>query len=217
MIGGSVEEELHALLRIIFDLQAPEEEARIQVKRPESLNILESRWFEDLVNACVEGVLLSFDLRRKSEDDDLKEIDEWKKPAIKGGWVERRKNHRLRIRTMVDDLFEKNLPLADVPASIRAWKLQVADECANTILERFHIRPSSSGPWASHHRMLCDMGKNLEHALSHRDLFLMTGRIAEAKAMEVRIRTAYETMRELMQQLEEIGLSESKDLYRRGR
>ena len=218
MIGSPVEKELRALLRVIFDLQAPEEgEASIRIGRLESLNLLEVRWFEDLVNACIEGVLLAFDLRKKTENDDPKEIEKWKKPVIEGGWVERRKNHRLRIRTMVDDLFEKNLPLADVPASVRAWKIQVADECANTILERFHVRPSSSGPWASHRRMMHDMGQNLKHALGHKDLFLMTGRITEAKAMETRIRTAYETVRELMRDLREIGLSESKELYRQGR
>lgn len=126
---------------------------------------------------------MTFDLRGKTEHDEPKEIEEWRKPVIVGGWVERRENHRLCIRTMVDDLFENNCPLSDVPTSVRAWKLQTADQCADVVLERFHVRPASSGPWMSHRRRMHDIGDYFHQALGYKDLFLMTGRIVEAKAM----------------------------------
>ena len=204
MMEGDIATELRALLRVIFDLRAPGEgEADLQISRPESLRFFESGWLEDLVRAIVEGVLTTFDLRRKTKTDDAKEIEEWKNPAVADGWVERRKNHRLRIRTMVDDLFEKNRPLPDVLSCVRAWKLQVADKCADVILERFHVRPASSGPWASCRKTMRDIGENLRQALAHKDLFSMTGRIAEAKAMEPTIKSAYQAIRELMQDIEE--------------
>ncbi|MFZ5917759.1 MAG: hypothetical protein ACOYZ7_12540 [Chloroflexota bacterium] len=200
--------ELRALLRVIFDLRVPEEgEATHQISRPESLNILELSWLEDLVEAVVEGVLTAFDLRRKSENDDPAAIEQWKKPMTAlGGWVERRKNHRLRIRTMVDDLFEKNLPTADIPASVRAWKIQVADECADAILERYHVRPASSGPWALYRQTMHDIAQSLQQALGYKDLFLMTGRASEARTMETSIRNAYESIRDLVQDMEQNSL-----------
>lgn len=203
MTGDSIDTELCALLRIIFDLRVPEEgDANLQINRPENSIILELGWLEDLIEAIVEGVLIAFDLRRKTENDDSKEIEKWKKPVIVGGWVERRKNHRLRIRTMVDDLFEKNFPFSNVPASVRAWKIQIADGCADAILERFHLRPASSGPWAIYRRTMHDIGESLQQALGYKNLFLMTGRIAEAKAMEASIKSAYQAIRELVQDLE---------------
>jgi len=162
---------------------------------------------EDLVEAILEQVWLTFDLRRKMKDDDPGEIEEWKKPLIVGGWVERRKNHRLRIRTMVDDLIEKGFPQPDVPASIRAWKIQVADVCADVMLERFHVRPASSGPWAAYRRTMHNIGENLQQALAYRDLFLMTGRTAEARTMETTIESAYQAICELMRDLDESGSS----------
>lgn len=208
---GRIETELRALLRVIFDLRVPGEgDVDLRINRPEGLNILELSWLEDLIEAIVEGVLISFDLRGKTEKDDPKEIEEWKKPVIVGGWVERRKNHRLRIRTMVDDLFERNpkdLSLSNVPTSVvRAWKIQIADKCADAILERFHIRPASSGPWASYRRIMHNIGQNLQQALGYKDLFLMTGRIAEAKTMEASIESAHQAIRELLRDLEESGL-----------
>lgn len=200
-----IDMELRALLRIIFDLRVPEEkDVQHRINRPETLNILELSWLEDLVEAIVEGVLTSFDLRRKTDFASSSEIEEWKKPAVVlGGWVERRKNHRLRIRTMVDDLFEKNLPPLDVPASVRAWKIQVSDECADAILERFHLRPASSGPWASYRQMMHTVSQNLQQALGYKDLFLITGRVSEAKTMETAIRGAYKTIQELVHDIEE--------------
>ena len=204
MMEGDIATELCALLRVIFDLRAPEEgEADLPISRPESLRFFESDWLEDLVRAIVEGTLTAFDLCRKTKEDNPKEIEEWKNPVIAGGWVERRKNHRLRIRTMVDDLFEKNRPLPDVLSCVRAWKLHVADKCADVILERFHVRPASSGPWASYRRAMRDIGEDLQQALAHKDLFSMTGRIAEAKAMEPTIESAYQAIRALVQELEE--------------
>jgi hypothetical protein len=200
--------ELRALVRVVCDLRVPEEgEAKYQVSRPECINILELDWLEDLVEAILLGVLTTFDLRKKTELDDPDEIEEWKKPAVTvGGWVERRKNHRLRIRTMVDDLFEKNLPPLEVPATVRAWKIQVADECANAILDRFHIRPASSGPWASYRRTMHDIAQNLQQALGYKDLFLITGRPSEAKTMEASIKDAYHTIQQLVQEIEEDGV-----------
>lgn len=202
-MGGETETALRALLSVIFDLRVPEEgDAHLQINRPASLSFLELSWLEDLVTAIIEGVLITFDLREKTENDEPKEIEEWKKPVILGGWVERRKNHRLRIRTMVDDLFERNLPLSDVPASVRAWKIQIADLCADAILDRFHVRPASSGPWASYRRTMHGIAQDLQQALGYKDLFLMTGRVAEAKTMEATLENAYQAIRELVQDLE---------------
>ena len=207
-MDGAIETELRALLRVIFDLRVPEEgDANLQIKRPGGLSISELSWLEDLAEAILEGVLLTFDLRRRTKDDDPGEIESWKKPMIVGGWIERRKNHRLRIRTMVDDLVEKSFPRSDVPASVRAWKIQVADGCADTILERFHVRPASSGPWAAYRRTMHGIGESLQQALAYRDLFLMTGRITEAKTMETTIKSAYQAVRELMRDLDESGSS----------
>jgi len=199
-----VETQLYTLLRVIFDLRVPEEGDRhLQVSRPEGLSISDLSWLEDLVEAIAQEVLLTFDLREKMKTDDPKEIEEWKEPVVVGGWVERRKNHRLRIRTAVDDLFEKNFPDQDVPASVRAWKIQIADQCADTVLERFHVRPASSGPWASYRRTMHEIGEKLRQALAYKDLFLMTGRVAEAQTMETAIESAYQAIRQLMQNLNE--------------
>jgi hypothetical protein len=206
-MDASIAAELRMVLRVIFDLRAPEEGgASLRIRRPAGMNILEMSWLEDLVDVIVEGVLVAFDLRRKTENDDPQEIEEWKQPLAVGGWVERRKNHRLRIRTMVDDLFEKNLGLPDVPASVRAWKIQVADTCADVILDRFHVRPASSGPWASFRLAMHDIAQNLQQALGYKDLFLMTGRVSEAKTMETVIEDAYQAVRELVRELEDSGL-----------
>jgi len=207
-MDSGVGTELRALLRVIVDLRVPEEgDSDLKTNRPECLNILELGWLEDLVKAVVEGVLVTFDLRKKTDDDDLEEIEEWKKPVVANGWTERRKNHRLRIRTMVDDLFEEKLPLSEVPASVRAWKLRVADECANVILDRFHVRSASSGPWASYRKKMHRIGESLQQALGYKDLFLMTGRTAEAKAMGEIVETAHRAMDELMHDLQDSDLA----------
>lgn len=200
--------ELRALMRVICDLRVPEEgEAKYQVARPEGLSILELEWLEDLVEAIVEGVLTTFDLRKKTDFDNPQEVEEWKKPVVTvGGWVERRKNHRLRIRTMVDDLFEKNLPPLEVQATVRAWKIQVADACADAILARFHVRPASTGPWASYRQTMHDIAQNLQQALGYKDLFLLTGRTSEARTMETSIKDAYQTIQQLVQEIEKDGI-----------
>jgi hypothetical protein len=206
-MDATIDTELRALLRVIFDLRVPEEgETHLQIKRPQALGTTELSWLENLVDDIVKEVLLSFDLRRKSMDDDLEEIEKWKTEVIVGGWVERRKNHRLRIRTAVDDLFEENKPLAHVPANVRAWKIQVADECANAILSRFYLRPASSGPWATYRRTMYDIEQNLQQALGCQTLFLMTGRISEVKTMEAAIESAYEATRALVQEIQEDGV-----------
>ncbi len=197
--------ELRTLLRAIFELEEPRE-ARLRTDRPQSLDILKPDWMENLVQAIVEGVLMTFDLRRKTENDVLAEIQEWTRPTGVNGWVERRKNHRLRIRTMVDDLFEEGLALSNVTANVRAWKLRVADTCADTVLERYHVRPASSGPWASQRQKMRQIGDDLQRALGYKDLFLMTGRVAEAKTMQAIVDNAHQAMQELITHLEESDL-----------
>lgn len=203
-MDGVIEIRIRTLLRVICDLRVPEEgDEGLQVNRPEGLTISELSWLEDLVEAIAREILLTFDLREKTKDDDPEEVEKWKKPVTVGGWVERRKNHRLRIRTEVDDLFEKSFPDSNVSASVRAWKIQIADQCADAILERFHVRPASSGPWAFYRRMMYEIGEKLQQALAYKDLFLMTGRIAEAQTMEATIESAYQAVCELMQDLNE--------------
>jgi hypothetical protein len=208
-MDATIDIDLCALLRVIFDLRVPAEgEAHLQIKRPETLGFSELSWLERLVDAIIGEVLLSFDLRRKSPDDDPEEIEAWKTQAVVGGWVERRKNHRLRIRTAVDDLFEQNVPLSSVPANVRAWKIQIADECADAILSRFHLRAASSGPWATYRRTMYDIEQNLQQALGCQTLFLMTGRANEVKTMESAIASAYQAAHRLVQELEEVEVGE---------
>lgn len=200
----SIETELRALLRVIFDLRVPEEgQTHLQIKRPESLTISDLSRLDNLVEAIIREVTLSFDLRRKSEDDDPDEIERWKTRIVEGEWVERRKNHRLRIRTSVDDLFDKHLGLSAMPAAVRAWRLQVVDECADAVLSRFHVRPASSGPWASYRQTLYDIGQDLQQALGCRNLFLMTGRTGEVKMMLDAIERAQQATRALLSDIEE--------------
>ena len=74
-MDATIDIDLCALLRVIFDLRVPAEgEAHLQIKRPETLGFSELSWLERLVDAIIGEVLLSFDLRRKSPDDDLDEI-----------------------------------------------------------------------------------------------------------------------------------------------
>jgi hypothetical protein len=198
-----VETELRALLRVIFDLRVPEEgQTHLQIKRPESLTISDLSHLDNLVEAIIREVTLSFDLRRKSDDDDPEEIEEWKMPIVEGEWVERRKNQRLRIRTSVDDLFDQHLALSGMPATVRAWRLQVVDECADAILSRFHARPASSGPWASYRKTLHEIGQDLQQALGCKTLFLMTGRTSEVKMMLDAVERAHQAMRKLVSDIE---------------
>ena len=207
-MDGRVKVELEALLRVIFGLSAPKkEDEEFRVTLPESLAFLRTDWLEDLIRNITQEILASFDLRRKTMDDDPKEIEKWKSPSIQGGWIERRKNHHLRIRTTIDDLFEKNRPLPDVLTCVRAWKLEVSDACADAIIKRFHIRPVIAGPWVGRREQMQKISQSVQETLAHKDLFLMTGRIAEAKAMEFTIKKAYLAMRELIEELEEHDLA----------
>ena len=138
----------------------------------------------------------------KTADDDPAEIEQWKQIDAESEVIEQRKNHRLRIRTAVDDLFEESLAHMDVPASLRAYKIQIADACADTILDRFYLRPPSTGPHTQHRRTIYGVGQRLQQALGYKTLFLMTGRIAEVRAMETAIEAAYETIHKLLQELE---------------
>jgi hypothetical protein len=198
------ETEINALLRVIFDLRVPEPgQTRLQIKRPASLGITELSCLEELIDAIIREVMLSFDLRKKTAEDDPEEIEEWKKPLIEGGWVERRRNHRLRIRTTVDDLFEKTIVLPEMPATVRAWRIQVVDECADAILERYHLRPASSGPWALYRRTLYEVGQDLQQALGCTTLFLMTGRTTEIRSMMAAVDRAHQATSKLLGELEE--------------
>ena len=200
---GSTETELCALLRVIFDLRVPEEgEARYQIRRPPDLDVARLGWVAGLTDAIVRDVMLTFDLRKKSADDDPDEIERWKKVIVADGYIERRKNHHLRIKTSVDDLFEKTCPRCDVTASMRAWKIQLAGECADAILELYHVRPAASGPWASYRRAMYDIGQSLQQGLAHKDLFLMTGRIQEVKSMGAVVADAHHILSDLLSELD---------------
>ena len=198
--------ELSTLLRVIFDLRVPEEgEARYQISRPPDLDVSRLGWVGGLIDLIVREVMLSFDLRNKTDNDDPDEIEKWKKAIIADGRIERRKNHHLRIKTAVDDLFEKSCPRCDIRVSMRAWKIQVADMSADAILERYHVRPAASGPWAAYRRSLYDIGQGLQQALAHKDLFLMTGRMDEINAMEAAVAQAHQKLTELIAQVEISG------------
>lgn len=195
--------ELATLLRIIFDLRVPGEgEARYQISRPPDLDVTRLGWVGGLIEVIVREVMLSFDLRKKTYNDDPDEIEKWKKAIIADGQIERRKNHHLRIKTAVDDLFEKSCPRSDIRVSMRAWKIQVAEMCADAILERYHVRPAASGPWAAYRRSLYDIGQNLQQALAHKDLFLVTGRVDEISEMQAMIAEAHQKLNELIARLE---------------
>ncbi len=203
-MGNTVEGLLRTLLRVIFDLEPPvEQDVGLPIRRPEGLEIPDRRWLEMVVEAIAAEVLLSFDLREKQADDDPIEVEQWQQPEVVDEWAERRRNHRLRIRTAVDDLFEGSLAQPEIPASLRAWKIQIADACADAILDRFHLRPASSGPHATCRRVMYDVGQELQRALGYKSLFLMTGRSAEVKAMEAAIERAYEAIRELTRLMQE--------------
>jgi hypothetical protein len=202
-MDNAVDGQLRALLRVVFNLREPEEgEPGLAVTRPEGLWVRDRGWLEEVVEAIVGELLLSFDFRVKSQNDDRSEIAEWKQPECVEERTERRWNHRLRIRTIVDDRFEESLAQPDVSPSLRAWKIQIADACADAILDRFHVRPASTGPHATYRRTMYDVGQILQQALGCKTLFLMSGRIAEAKAMEAAIARAYEAVRKLVRELE---------------
>ncbi|MBN1584359.1 MAG: hypothetical protein JXA89_26875 [Anaerolineae bacterium] len=199
----NIELELCALLRVIFDLRVPEEgESRFQIDRPPDLDVSKLGWVGGLIDTIVREVMMTFDLRKKTAHDDPEEIEKWKKTISADGQIERRKNHHLRIKTAVDDLFEKGCPRCDIRVSMRAWKIQVADMCADAILEQYHLRPAASGPWAAYRRSMYDIGQNLQQALAHKDLFLMTGRVDEVSAMETAIAQAHQRLADLVATLE---------------
>lgn len=203
-MGDSVEGLLRTLLRAIFDLETPHPgDADLPVHRPEGLSIPDRQWLERVVEAIAVEILLSFDLCEKRIDEDPAEVQEWQCAPSDVEWAERRKNHRLRIRTAVDDLFEGSLAQAEVPASLRAWKIQIADACADGILDRFHLRPATQGPHAACRRMMYEVGQELQRALGHRSLYLVSGRSAEVQAMEEAIVRAYEALGELKRVLRE--------------
>ena len=202
-MDAAIEQELYALLSVIFGLQSPGEgELHLQIKRPENLDIPDHMWLESLVEAIVGVVTLSFDLRQKRPDDDPDEMEHWKKSAVGDEWAERRKNDHLRIRTTVDDLFEESLARSDVTPTFRAWKIQVVDRCADVILDRFHVRPTSSGSHAAYRRVMYQVGQDLQQALGCKTLFLLSGRVAEVKTMETAIERAYQRVQRLALNLE---------------
>jgi hypothetical protein len=203
MMDNAVERQLRGLLAVILSLQAPApDEPLLAVDRPDGLDAPDRTWLEQVVRALTEEVLRSFELRAKGEDDDPDEIARWIQPGTTDASLERRKNHRLRIRTVVDDLFEECLVQAHVPASLRAWKLQVADASADAILDRFHLRPTANGSTAVYRQVMYEVGQSLQQALGYKTLYMMSGRLAEAKAMEMAIERAYKAVQELVRGLE---------------
>jgi hypothetical protein len=203
-VPDPIKTQLDATLRLILGLCPPTEgQGHLSIALPESLRHLGVEWREKLIAACLQELMTTFDFRRRSESDDPDEIERWKKPTVTGGWIERRKNHRLRIRTMVDDLFEKNRPLPDVLTCVRAWKLQVADACADAIMEQYHLRPAATSLWLTQRRKLHRVAQEIQEALAHKDLFLMTGRFDELKAMQTKVRRAHQAMQALTRALEE--------------
>jgi hypothetical protein len=195
----AVDRELYGLLRVLFGLDEAGKEWSVQpVRRPSGVGVLEEDWLEELVEAIAGEILSSFDLRVRSAREDGAEVERWRGSVRAGGWVERRRNHRLRIRTAVDDLFEGYCTHSDVTATLRAWKLQLADACADVILSRFHVRPASNDRNASARRVAGDIGEDLEEALNCRKLFLMTGRDEELEAMKAAIERAYRATLQLM-------------------
>ena len=72
-----------------------------------------------------------------------------------------------------------------------------ADACADGILDRFYLRPATQGPHATCRRMMYEVGQELQRALGHRSLYLVSGRSAEVQAMEEAIARAYEALGEL--------------------
>jgi hypothetical protein len=203
MMDNAVERQLRALLGVIMSLRAPApDEPLLPVDRPDGLDAPDRTWLEEVVRALTEEVLRSFDLRTKAEDDDPGEIARWVQPDTTDASLERRKNHRLRIRTVVDDLFEECLVQAHVPASLRAWKIQVADASADAILDRFHLRPTDGGSTAVYRQVMYEVGQSLQQALGYKTLYTMSGRLAEAKAMEMAIERAYKSVQALVRELE---------------
>jgi hypothetical protein len=204
MMGDNVEGLLRTLLRAIFDLEPPDRrDPDLSVRRPEGLSIPNRQWLERIVEAIAAEILLSFDLREKRAGDESAEVELWLNAHPDVEWAERRKNHRLRIRTAVDDLFEGSLAQAEVPASLRAWKIQIADACADAILERFYLRPASVGPHAACRRVMYEVGQELQRALGHKSLYLLSGRSTEVQAMEEAIARAYDALGELKRILQE--------------
>ncbi len=196
------------VLRVIVGLQAPlEGQESLYTERPEGLAVLRAGWLEDLIEGIRDGLFLDFDLRKKVEDDDPQAIEEWKSQLARGDWRERRTRHRLRIRTMVDDLFENSLPLAEVRTSIRAWKIQIADRFAEAVLERFHVRPASTRTWATYRLRIYDIGQELEKAIGYKEQLLRSEKFTEAKLLEVTIGRAFQATRELVQDLMDRQLS----------
>lgn len=201
---GNIQAKLDALIRTVFDLRVPDDrDVCYQVARPAGIDISELGWLERLAEAVVRDVQLSFDLRLKAEGENPKEIEAWKTQVQIDGLLERRKNYRLRIRVIVDDLFEKFVPPSSITATMRAWKIQLADACAEAILERFHLRPASSGPWAVYRQALHEIEQKLHQALAHRDLFLLTGRTGEVEALCRMIQEAGEAAQALVRRIEQ--------------
>jgi hypothetical protein len=203
-MDATVQEELCALVGTVVGQRAPlEEDTGLVVHRPDRLELTDWGWLDDLAGSIVQEVLLSFDLRKKTGDEEPEELERWKWPASGDDRLERRRDHRLRIRTTIDDLFEKSFPSGYVSATARAWKIQIADKCADAILDRFHVRPAASGPWALYRRSIYDVGQDLQQALGQGSLFLMTGRLLEAKAMEAAIERALSVIHKLIGELEQ--------------
>lgn len=206
-MGVTVEDRLRTLLRTIFGLSPPgADERHLPVRRPEGLKGPDPEWLEGLVDATTADVLLSFELREKLDSDDAAEIEAWQQVGDIDEWSERRKNHRLRIRTAVDNLFEHRPTHSEVPSILRAWKIQVADACADGILDRFYLRPASTGPRVAYRRTMYEIGQDLQHALGSQALFLMSGRVDEVRSMELAIERAYRAIRRLVQEIEDDGM-----------
>ncbi|MFZ5918692.1 MAG: hypothetical protein ACOYZ7_17290 [Chloroflexota bacterium] len=200
---SDVQTELAALLKVILGLRPPEPgEESLQIALPESLAFLGSEWRQNWMKATQQQMLATFELRRKTPADDPSEIEAWKNQSQVEPGLERRKNHRLHIRSTVDDLFEKNRPVPDVLTCVRAWKLQVADRCADAVLQRFHLRPTAGAPWVRHRQKVEAITRYIEETLAHGSLFLMGGRFPDVKAMEFAIKKAYQATQDLLEALE---------------
>ncbi len=206
-MDNRIENELKALLQVILDLRVPsEQDARFYIARPDEMVVLQTGWLQDLIEAIIREILLAFDLLPKSQDDDLEEIEDWKKAVWTQGWIERRRNHRLRIRTSVDSVFEDAFPTSGMTASVRAWKIQVMDVCADAIIERFHLRPAAGGTWACFRKRMQSIEKSLQQAINCKELFLSTGRVDEVWSMEKAIIRAQQEITLLKQEIENSDL-----------
>lgn len=204
--------EILEISQVMVGLLAPgEEHAHLRIARSGGLHVLRTGWLVGLVEEIREELFLDFDLRRKRENEDLEEIEEWKSQPVGGKWTERRKCHRLRVRTMVDDIFEKSLPLAEVTTSVRAWKIQIVDAFAEAVLERFHLRPASTRPWASHRLQIHDIGKALEQALDYRERLLRSEKLLDARLLQDTISSVHETVRDLVRDIRERDFSRQQE------